>query len=75
MLFPLNPEDKIKNWYAGEVIKENGVIKIPDNIMADKVSIYLGLWDPWVTKKRCPVMKSSGELSNDSVKVVEIMIR
>jgi len=72
---PLSPQDQTKNWYKGEVIKESRKIQIPDNITAGKYTVSIGLWDPWITKQRCLITNSSGKISNDSVKVVEILIR
>lgn len=71
---PLKGEYLTYQWKVGDIIKEDSIVKIPDDISSGEYDIYIGLWDYKETHKRLWRTILGLKIPKTTLKIGNIMI-
>lgn len=70
---PLKGRLPTDRWRKNEIIGSFFPIQVPEKLPAGTYEIYVGLWDPYVTEKRIPVLDADGKKKGTRVKIGELV--
>ena len=63
----------VKEWLPGEIIKINSSVRIPEKISAQKIKVYLGVWEP-LKGRRLKISRKTSDEKNRSIFVTDLNI-